>query len=252
MYGVLRTTPAPNLLVRAKLCPVYKRNCPMLYGGGISVDPQILAHSARNNSSVGSTCAVVFSLPGSPSPNLSRRIPLAKPRFMSKSTINSLSKCRMGVGLVQKAQDEPPPATAYPNAPDDDHEVNQTHRLLLEDGQNEQISVPAWSNSHEEKWAESQARPPLEAPQATLAVKTEAQVAMAEKTANSTHNQKKRLPVKRGNGSVISFTKKWSSPITMLLGLIAAAGFAAGHHSYYMWLDGQVVRDTARQQWSLR
>ncbi|KAK5050832.1 hypothetical protein LTR84_003391 [Exophiala bonariae] len=47
-------------------------------------------------------------------------------------------------------------------------------------------------------------------------------------------------------------SQKWTSPAVMLSCFALGLLFAVGHHFYYRWLDGQVVGNTTRQQWSLR
>ncbi len=46
--------------------------------------------------------------------------------------------------------------------------------------------------------------------------------------------------------------RRWASPSTMIFCFTLGLVFAVGHHLYYRWLDGQVVGDLNRQQWSLR
>lgn len=46
--------------------------------------------------------------------------------------------------------------------------------------------------------------------------------------------------------------RKPSPPVTMTLCLACGIGLAAGHHLYYLWLDGKTVGGASEQQWSLR
>lgn len=47
-------------------------------------------------------------------------------------------------------------------------------------------------------------------------------------------------------------SRKWASPSIMVSYFTLGIVLALGHHLYYQWLNGQVVGDLTRQQWSLR
>jgi hypothetical protein len=42
------------------------------------------------------------------------------------------------------------------------------------------------------------------------------------------------------------------APALMIIFFLAGVTISLGHHFYYQWLDGQIVRSTDRQQWALR
>jgi hypothetical protein len=42
------------------------------------------------------------------------------------------------------------------------------------------------------------------------------------------------------------------APVLMITTFLFGIAFSLGHHFYYLWLDGQIVRSTNHQQWALR
>ncbi|KUJ06311.1 uncharacterized protein LY89DRAFT_633084 [Mollisia scopiformis] len=44
----------------------------------------------------------------------------------------------------------------------------------------------------------------------------------------------------------------WSTPVFILISVLAGVGFALGHHFYYASLDGTTAGSSSRQQWSTR